>query len=98
MTERKGLSQILYLIIAASVLMMVALSLIFMFNSSVGGQTGDVQACNTAIETQCSVSGASSIPVPPNCITEQSGEKELIDGIRNDDEGSFDDGDKQIQC
>lgn len=69
MTQRKGLSQILYLIIAASVLMMVALSLIFMFNDSVGGGTGDASACRTAISTQCSATGADTVFLPPNCQT-----------------------------
>lgn len=90
MTERKGLSQILYLIIAASILMMVALSLIFMFNDSVSGSTGDTQACNTAIETQCSVAGADSIPPPPNCVTEDGqGNKQIINGVTNSVEGEF---------
>lgn len=81
MTERKGLSQILYLIIAASVLMMVALSLIFMFNDSVGGGTGDASACRTAISTQCSATGASTVAIPPNCLTQaQDGSQQFIQG------------------
>ncbi|AOV95398.1 hypothetical protein AQV86_05790 [Nanohaloarchaea archaeon SG9] len=90
MTQRKGLSQILYLIIAASVLMMVALSLIFMFNDSVSGSTGDTQACNTAVETQCSVAGANNIPPPPNCVTEDGqGNKQLINGLSYQHTGEF---------
>jgi len=82
MTQRKGLSQILYLIIAASVLMMAALSLIFMFNDAVGGGTGDLQACNTAIDTRCSTSGASSVEVPSTCTTTNAeGDEEEIDGF-----------------
>lgn len=80
MTQRKGLSQILYLIIAASVLMMVALSLIFMFNDSVGGGTGDASACRTAISTQCSATGASTVYLPPNC---QTSDGSLIAGVQN---------------
>ena len=98
MTQRKRLSQILYLIIAASVLMMVALSLIFMFNDSVSGSTGDTQACNTAVETQCSVAGADSIPPPPNCVTEDGqGEKQLINGLSYGHDGEFgSSGDKKV--
>ena len=99
MTQRKGLSQILYLIIAASVLMMVALSLIFMFNDSVSGSTGDAQACQTAIDTQCSVSGSTTISPPPNCVTEDAnGNKEIISAVRSRASGSFADDDVEINC
>lgn len=99
MTERKGLSQILYLIIAASVLMMVALSLIFMFNDSVSGSTGDAQACTTALDTQCSVSGAERVKAPGNCLTDASGEQELISAIASRDEGNdADDGTPYLTC
>jgi hypothetical protein len=93
MTERKGLSQILYLIIAASVLMMVALSLIFMFNSSVTPGDSNLQACTTAIDTQCSATGASQVSVPPTCTTSAGAEKEVISGAesRIDNEPGEDD-------
>lgn len=66
---RKGLSQILFLIIAASVLMMAALTLIFAFNQGVGQGTSDVgdSACSTTVETQCSISNDGTIDIPGTC-------------------------------
>lgn len=82
MTQRKGLSQILYLIIAASVLMMVALSLIFMFNDSVSPGESNTQACTAAINTQCSATGATTVEVPTTCTTTNAQDNlEVINGI-----------------
>jgi len=59
MSNSKGLSQILYLIIAASVLMIAALSMVFMLNEGLagvidfGGQA-DTNACERAIQVRCS--------------------------------------------
>ncbi|MFQ3307829.1 MAG: hypothetical protein ACI977_000040 [Candidatus Nanohaloarchaea archaeon] len=89
---RKGLSQILFLIIAASVLMMAALTLIFAFNQGIGGGTSDVSdsACDTAIRSQCSVAGSGeTISVPANCPSDISS-SELPQGVNlGEDEGTL---------
>jgi hypothetical protein len=85
---RKGLSQILFLIIAASVLMMAALTLIFAFNQGIGGGTSDVSnsACANAISTQCDISGDSSISKPANCPSDLGG----VSGYSVNDDGTID--------
>lgn len=93
MSERKGLSQILYLIIAASVLMMVALSLIFMFNSSVGGSTGDLAACRNTASAQCQVTPAEEIDAPSSCVVDGT----PLEGASFVDDKSSGDGHK-IDC
>jgi len=98
MTERKGLSQILYLIIAASVLMMVALSLIFMFNSSVTPEDSNLQSCTTAIDTQCSATGASQVSVPPTCTTSAGDGEEVISGAESRIDGNPGDNDFHANC
>jgi hypothetical protein len=86
MNEVKGLSQILYLIIAASVLMIAALSLVFMLNDGLsgiidfGGEAG-VQGCEGQVEQLCS-SGASTVSTPSSCLTENAdGNVEVIGGL-----------------
>lgn len=53
--SRKGLSQVLALIVAAAVLMMTALTVIFMMQGGLSdlGETS-ADACISTIETQCS--------------------------------------------
>ncbi len=71
MNNTKGLSQILYLIIAASVLMIAALSLVFMLNQGLGGviDTTGADACTSTVETQCST-GAEEISTPNSCLND----------------------------
>lgn len=71
MNNAKGLSQILYLIIAASVLMIAALSLVFMLNNGLGGviDTTGSQACTSTVETQCST-GSTTISTPASCLND----------------------------
>ena len=71
MNNSKGLSQILYLIIAASVLMIAALSLVFMLNQGLGGviDTTGADACISTVETQCST-GANSVTTPNSCLND----------------------------
>jgi len=74
MNKRKGMSQTLALIVAASVLMMTALTVIFLARGSLGelGQTSGKQACTNAIESQCAATSASSIDTPGVCITQDA--------------------------
>ena len=52
-----------------------------LINDTVGGGTGDLQACQTAIDTRCSASGASSVEVPSTCVTtDANGNREIIQG------------------
>ena len=83
MNEVKGLSQILYLIIAASVLMIAALSLVFMLNDGLsgiidlGGET-DTAGCERQVEQRCA-DGASTVSTPNSCLTENAdGSVEVI--------------------
>jgi len=73
--NRKGISQILFLIIAASVLMMVALTLIFMFQSGASDTTqqADAQACRSSAQAQCSNFGSYAINAPNSCYTQEAG-------------------------
>lgn len=81
--NRKGISQILFLIIAASVLMMVALTLIFMFQSGASDTTqqADAQTCRSSAQAQCSNFGSASIVAPTSCYTQEAGEYQDITGI-----------------
>mgnify|MGYP006268867861 CR=1 FL=1 len=85
MTNTKGLSQILYLIIAASVLMIAALSMVFMLNEGLSGVIefggeSEGTACETAVEAACA-GGASTVSTPSACLTENAdGEEEVISG------------------
>lgn len=76
MSNSKGLSQILYLIIAASVLMIAALSLVFMLNDGLSGIIdfgGDSQqqACERSLEARCAglASDASIDDAPTACMS-----------------------------
>lgn len=94
MTNTKGLSQILYLIIAASVLMIAALSMVFMLNEGLSGVIefgGDSEAtaCETAVQAACS-GGASTVEPPSACLTENADGTEVAisgapDGVTTDD-------------
>ena len=81
--ERKGISQVLFLIIAASVLMMVALTLIFMFQSGTGDTTQQAQAqtCISSVQTKCTSFGDSHVRMPGSCITTQEGDRQMISNV-----------------
>lgn len=87
MKQKKGLSQILYLIIAASVLMIAALSLVFMLNDGLSGLIefggeADAVSCERQVEQQCTSTGATSIETPSSCLTENAqGTVEVIGGV-----------------
>ena len=76
MNNTKGLSQILYLIIAASVLMIAALSLVLMLNQGLEGiidfgGTADRTGCERAIQTSCTgASQGTTVKVPGTCVDE----------------------------
>ncbi len=85
MNNAKGLSQILYLIIAASVLMIAALSLVFMLNEGMSGiidfgGDADLQGCETSLEAACA-GGSSTVSTPNACLTtDAEGSQEVIQG------------------
>jgi len=77
MNQIKGLSQILYLIIAASVLMIAALSMVFMLDEGLsgiadfGGDSSE-RGCQNAIETTCAaLSDDAEIDIPSACTDTQ---------------------------
>jgi hypothetical protein len=78
--SQKGLSQILYLIIAAAVLMMVAMSLLFGFSGSSDTSSIDRQACTQALRAQCSTAASGEdIELPGTCIsTDNSGNENVL--------------------
>jgi hypothetical protein len=69
--KRKGLSQILYLIIAASVLMMIAMVITFTATDVIGGaggQANDAQ-CTQAVAAKCAANpNAETTTLPTTCI------------------------------
>ena len=70
MTNRKGVSQVLSLIVAASVLMMTALTLIMMTSGSLGDFQSSLtgSGCSATIEAQCSgQNDLGSINAPAEC-------------------------------
>ncbi len=75
MEKRKGLSQILYLIIAASVLMMVAMVITFTATDIIGGAGGQAteNTCTKALQGKCSTfggGGSNWVTIPSTCARE----------------------------
>jgi hypothetical protein len=69
-TDSKGISQVLSLIIAAMVLMIAGLTVVFMTTGSIFGfgSATSSQQCTGAIEARCNMPGTSgSIDTPPSC-------------------------------
>ncbi len=96
MNNRKGLSQILWLIVAASVLMIAALSLVFMLQGGLqglidfGGEA-DETGCETALSASCQgLDDNAEVDVPSSCISEGN----VIPPASQ----STDDPDGQISC
>ena len=85
MNNKKGMSQILVLIVAAAVLMMVGLLLISLSSGSItdvftGSQSA---ACTSQLDSQCTTSGLEEIPqedYPPTCTTDGG----LIEGVEDE--------------
>lgn len=70
--KQKGLSQILYLIIAASVLMMIAMIITFTASDSIGslGSQAEEGGCSDALNAKCTATGSQRVSVPTTCVTE----------------------------
>lgn len=104
MANTKGLSQILYLIIAASVLMIAALSLVFMLNDGLSGildfgETSDVSACENQGAQICSGEAPGSIfNAPSSCLSrDDEGNVNPTPGVSTS-EFSINPADEQITC
>jgi hypothetical protein len=69
MTQSKGLSQVLSVIVAASVLMMLGLTLTVMGQGSLADLFSDSQknSCIETVKTKCSVAEDDSIATPGSC-------------------------------
>lgn len=97
--KRKGMSQILALIVAAMVLMMTALTVIFMAQGTLGdfGDSVNSQGCLGTINTQCSVQGTPNIDVPSVCMNDGQATQALTNNGYDpaDDDG---DGTQEITC
>jgi hypothetical protein len=82
----KGLSQILYLIIAAAVLMMIGLAMITAFDIGVGsiGADANRDACIQSLESQCrGLSASDSVVAPTTCYNRQ--DDPILSGISNNE-------------
>lgn len=106
MNNSKGLSQILYLIIAASVLMIAALSMVFMLDEGLSGIIefgGDAGA--VACERQASATCAGQVgtyDAPSSCITtDDQNENRLVPGadlVGVDNVDGYSEQDETITC
>ncbi len=69
LSSHKGMSQILTLIVAASVLMMTALIIVFMAQGSLTDlfDSTSSQGCKAQVETKCSLNPGGSISKPTQC-------------------------------
>lgn len=74
MDAKKGMSQTLALIVAASVLMMTALTVIFLAQGSLGdfGETSNQNACLGALESKCAAQGTADVSTPAACLEDGS--------------------------
>lgn len=71
--NRKGLSQILYLIIAASVLMMIAMVITFTATDTIGNLGGSAAetACADSLQGKCNAETTEFVSLPKSqCISE----------------------------
>lgn len=70
MASRKGMSQILTIIVAASVLMMTGLTIIMMSQGALSGVfgTSNKQSCINTIKTNCQFSGSGPHSLPNSCV------------------------------
>lgn len=75
LSSQKGMSQILTLIVAASVLMMTALIVVFMAQGSLTDlfSSTNTQGCKAQIETKCSLNPGGTISKPTQCDTVAGG-------------------------
>lgn len=70
LSQSKGLSQILYLIIAASVLMMIAMVITFTATDTIGGVGGNTKEkqCTGSISGKCTATQSGYIEMPSSCF------------------------------
>ncbi len=79
------MSQVLALIVAASVLMMTALTVIFMVTGTAGdtGRQADVGACQGTVTTICSTSDNANTQLPSVCQgPDGTASQEVASGVR----------------
>lgn len=88
--ERKGLSQILYLIIAASVLMMIAMVITFTATDTIGGLGGSASktACMDSLQGKCTAQATNYVTLPRSqCISKSQYIGGLGSGMVYDEPG-----------
>ena len=71
--KNKGMSQTLALIVAATVLLMAALAVIFLTSNTIGdfGESSQGQGCVQTVQAQCAIQGsAGKVNLPGSCETE----------------------------
>lgn len=99
MNKKKGMSQILTIIIAASVLMMTALTLVFMVQGGLSDLFGgsNKQACANTIKSKCAATtGTVAIPTPCNRV---EGNITFVNNIHDSAEGGeLVSGNNRYQC
>lgn len=73
MRSRKAMSQTLALIVAASVLMMTALTVIFLTQGSLTeiGTSSTEQSCLGTVKSKCGLPGQTRINAPNACLDDQ---------------------------
>lgn len=95
----KGMSQTLALIVTASVLMMTALTVIFLTQGSLSGigEQSTWNSCRSTVETQCNIKGqGATVAVPSSCKVENAnGESQVMQKARNTFQVT---GDDRITC
>lgn len=102
MNNTKGLSQILYLVIAASVLMIAALTMVFMLDEGLSGVIefggeASATACDNRVEATCRGSNAVR-DAPTSCFEETAEGVETVPGLDPNIDGALDAGDETVDC
>lgn len=85
LSSKKGMSQILTLIVAASVLMMTALIIVFMAQGSLNDlfSSTNTQGCKAVVESQCGINPGGSISVPTQCDSTTAGTLSDYENVQN---------------
>lgn len=83
MNAKKGMSQVLAIIVAASVLMMVGLTLTVLTQGSIADivSGSDAQACESTLSSKCEAQDAGTVTIPNSCYAE-SGKIDKWDQIK----------------
>lgn len=95
LSSHKGMSQILTLIVAASVLMMTALIIVFMAQGSLNDlfSSTNQQGCRATLESRCSIEGG-TFQAPSQCS--DVGSFDSFDNVQGS--ATSDAGNTIIQC